>query len=185
MSEPSSFFLKVSITQAQFDRFMQSAPTPPHLDANWQGWWDSREMYGKKALTETDIGCYDIGTNQEIVNLWLGGEEAYAFSSFDGIREVWEFGIVMCTENYTELLPLLAFVLSIAPYKKHSPDDFAVVYPFFWGDSGVMAYIGFEPQAGLIPEISSTEQVPAAHLQHAESCLEQHWMVFQENMECD
>ena len=181
MSELCSFFLKASIEKAKYLEWMQSKPAQPHVTDNWLEWWDSRQMCGEPKLAN-HIRAWNEATNQAVVNGWLDAEETMAFSEFDEASSTWEFGIIMCSENYTEILPLLVFCESIFPYKTFSPHDFAIIYPYFWGDSNVMAYMTFAQEGFVLSLAESVEDVAKDHLEYASSRLGEKWKVFEAKM---
>lgn len=184
MSELSSFFLRATIEKAQYLKFMQAKPSQPLINDNWLEWWDSREMYNKSDLIKNIRGWNDP-SNQEIVDGWLAAEETLTFSKFDEATNTWEFGIIMCSENYSEILPLLVFCESIVSYKLPSPHDFAIVYPYFWGDSNVMAYMLFAQDGAVVTLADSVTDVAKDHLEYAALRLGEEWKTFDEKMNYD
>lgn len=184
MSEPSSFFLRATIKKDQYLKFMQTPPKPPTLNDDWLKWWESRDMSGKSDLKD-NIRTWRDQSNQEIVNGWLAAEGTLAFSAFDEMTNVWEFGIIMCSENYSEIIQLLAFCESIFPYKTFSPHDFAIIYPYFWGDSNVMAYMTFAQDGAALTLAESVADVAKDHLDNAALRLGENWKVFEAKMNDD
>jgi len=176
MSEPASFYVRVSIDKPQLDAFLQAAPSQPAPNGNWDAWWNSRAMYGATALAD-ELRAWPMATNGAIVDEWLGDKQSCSFSRYDEENRVWEFGIIMCTDNYAEILPLLVFCQSLQPYRNASAQgDVGIVYPFFWGDDGVMAYFtygrdGFE----LAPQVGSTGDVPEETMTRLATRLEAMW----------
>jgi hypothetical protein len=184
MSEPCSFFLRVSIEKPQYLAFMQAKPSQPLIDDGWLKWWESRRMCNKSELAG-DIRAFGGASNQDIVGDWLNAEGALAFSEFDEAANMWEFGIIMCAENDAAILPLLVFCESIFPYKRPSPDDFAIIYPYFWGDSYVMAYMAFVQEGMALSLAESVADVDKNHLGYAAMRLGEKWKVFEANMQYD
>lgn len=186
MAEPCSFYMKITIKNDDFQRLMKAEPTQPSLNDNWRLWWDSRRMYGKTELTNNELRAYNNASNQDLIDGWLKAEGAYAYSEYNEKSETWNFGIIEFGENYLEIIPQLAFALSIIEYKTFSPDDFAIVYPYFWGDSGVMAYIRYEQdRAILLPDIHELNQVPETHVGVASDFLGKKWQEFESTRERD
>jgi len=184
MSEPCSFFLRASIEKAQYLKFMQAKPSQPHINDNWLKWWDSRGMYGNMGLAEC-IRAWSDASNQDIVNGWLAAKETLTFSEFDEATNTWEFGIIMCSENYSEILPLLVFCESVFTYKSFSSHDFAIIYPYFWGYSNVMAYMTFTQNGFVLSLADSVSDVAKEHLDYAASKLGEKWKVFEPEMDYD
>lgn len=184
MSEPCSFFLRATIEKAQYQKFMQAKPSQPFVNDNWLKWWDSRQLYGKSDLTK-EISSWNGPCNQAIVDGWLAAEETMTFSVFDEATNVWEFGIIMCSENYSEILPLLVFCESIFSYKLLSSHDFAIIYPYFWGDSHVMAYMTFAQDGAVLTLADSVADVAKDHLDYTAFRLGEKWKEFETKMNYD
>ena len=186
MSELSSLFSKVKITKTQLENFLKSAPEKPTLNDNWQKWWDSREMYSKMDLTPEYLRSYNDKTNQEVLDGWMEYKQAMAFSDYDEAKEEWQWGLLFFSENYVEMLPMLAFIVSMEKFVTESTENRAIVYPYFWGDSNVDAYIYFENgKAVLSPQVKSISDVNAALMENTIVCLDQKWEDLSKNMEMD
>ncbi|MDQ1167739.1 hypothetical protein [Flavobacterium sp. SORGH_AS_0622] len=186
MSELSSLFSKLKITKAQLENFLKSAPEKPTLNDNWQKWWDSREMYSKMDLTPEYLRYYNEKTNQEVLDGWMEYKQAMAFSDYDEAKEEWQWGLLFFSENYVEMLPMLAFIVSMEKFVTESTENRAIVYPYFWGDSNVDAYIYFENgKAVLSPQVKSTSDVNVALMENTIVCLDQKWEDLSKNMEMD
>lgn len=164
--------------KAQYLAFMAAKPSQPLVQDHWLKWWDSRQMSGSSDLVR-NISAWDGASNQDLVDGWLAAEETLAFSRFDEASNTWEFGIILCTENYFDLLPLLVFCESVSAYKLFSPQDFSIVYPYFWGDSHVMAYMTFPENSAVLSLAQSVADVDRDHLDYAESRLDQRWQEYQ------
>jgi hypothetical protein len=106
------------------------------------------------------------------VNAWLDSKDTLTFSEFDTATNTWEFGIIMCSEKYAEILPLLFFCENLSAYKPPSPDDFMIIYPYIWGDSGVMAYATYSQEGFVLSCAKSVTDVAKNHLDYAASRFE-------------
>lgn len=160
MSELSSLFLKVKITKEQLENFLISSPKTPELNDNWMVWWNSRDMHSKTSLGPESLIAYNYADNKGILEGWLQFKEACAFSDYDQTTEEWRIGIIFFSENFSEMLPMFAFITSIENYITESKDNLAIVYPFFWGDSNVSAYLNFEGGKALFnSKIQTTTDV--------------------------
>jgi len=172
MSEPHSFFLRATISPERLQAFLQAAPRNAELTAAWLQWWNSREKYGDQPLTASDLRAYRCETNQSILEMWRKDVRTGTVVSYDEPTQCWQVGIVMASENYLEILPLLVFAQQVQDEKLPSEDDFALIYPFFWGDSNVMAYLDYSaPQAAPQAAVQSTADVPADKLAYADAQL--------------
>jgi len=142
MSEPSSLLVKVKISKQQLTGFLNAKPQQPTLDKSWIDWWDSKEMYSKSALLQKDLRCYNDISNGAIIDGWINKTEKYTygmncgtFSHYDEAGETLHFGIIFFSENYFEMLPMIALVRSIATFKQEDETDFAIIYPYWFGGS--------------------------------------------------
>lgn len=184
MSEPCSFFLRASIQKEKYLTFMQEKPSQPLTNDNWSKWWGSRQMNGHLDLTK-QIRAWNYTRNQDIVDGWLAAENTLTFSDFNEAASMWEFGIIMCSENYSEILPLLVFCESIFAHKIFSPDDFAIIYPYFWGDGDIMAYMTFAQKGMVLSLANSVTEVAKDHLEYVTSRLGEKWKEFESSRNRD
>ncbi|SFD38898.1 hypothetical protein [Flavobacterium phragmitis] len=187
MSELSSLFCKVKITKSQLDKFLNSPPEKPELNDNWLKWWDSRKMYSKMPLTSKLLRFYDDNnSNEEILNGWISYQEAMAFSDYDETTEEWHWGIMFFSENYLEMLPMFAFIISLEKYVSESPENRAIVFPFFWGDNGVHVYIHFEEgKAILSATVQTTYDISPEMLTYTKEYLNKKWDDLTKDMDLD
>lgn len=182
MSEPNSFFAKIKIKKDKFDEFLKSKPEQPILDNNWLEWWNSKEMYGKTELTQDKVYNYEEQTNEDIINGWTNAKQSLTFSDYDLENEVWHFGIIMFTENYSVMIPGLAFIKGVSKYKDDNSDDFAIIYNYFWGDNSVCAYINFKNKESPFDNKAHTKQdVNSENLKYSDSYLNIKWEEFEKN----
>lgn len=173
MSEPSSLFAKIHISKDSFDNFLKAKPTTPKLDNNWIEWWNCKEMYGKTDLQERDVYCYEKPTNESIINSWKEAKHTFTFSDYDLGNEIWHFGIILFSENYSEMIPGLAFIKSVAEFKKEHDNDFAIVYNYIWGDKDIHSYINYESGKGLFDnEIKTKSNLNSEILKYTEVYLD-------------
>ncbi len=184
MSEPNSLFAKIKINKNKFDEFLKSKPEKPILDNNWLEWWNSKEMYGKAELTQTQVRNYDEHTNEEIINGWKNEKQSLTFSDYDLENEIWHFGIIMFTENYFEMIPGLAFIKSISKFRDNNSDDFAIIYDYFFGDDYVCAYINYQNEEGFFDnKIQQKSDINSTVLEYTEDYLRKKWDEFAKDFE--
>jgi hypothetical protein len=163
---------------------MQAKPCQPLVNDNWQKWWDSRQMHSKPDLLK-EIKSWNDSCNQKIVDGWLAAEESMSFSVFDEASNTWEFGIIMCSENFSEILPLLVFCEGVFSYKLPSSHDFAIIYPYLWEDSDVMAYMTFAQDGAVLTLADSVADVAKDHLDYTAFRLGEECKAYQEKMNYD
>ncbi len=182
MSEPSSLFVKIKIRKERLHHFLTSKPTNSQLNENWLEWWDSKQMYGKKELTQTDLRCYDFATNEAIVADFVNDPRSYSFSDYDEQSETWYFGIMLFTENYYEMIPGLALIHNVSKFKEFDSTDFAIIYNFIWEDDMINALMVFdEDQAILDAKINTKADLNPEILILSNAYLENKWEEFEDN----
>ncbi len=186
MSELSSLFCKVKITKSNLENFLNSAPEKPELNENWLNWWESRKMYSKMPLTKELLRSYNDKSNQEVLNDWMDYKQAMSFSDYNETTEEWHWGMMFFSENYIEMLPMFAYIISLEKYVTESTENMAIVFPFFWGDNGVHAYTYFEKgKAILSPSVQTTDNIKSEMLQDIKEYLNKKWDDLSDNMELD
>lgn len=186
MSELSSLYCKVKITKTQLDHFLNSTPEKPQLNQNWIDWWESRKMYSKMELTQDVLRSYNDNSNKKILDDWMKYPQAMAFSDYEESSEEWDFGMLFFSENFVEMIPMFAFIVSLENYIVESTENGAIVFPFFWGDDDVSAYIYFENgKAILSPKVQILEDVNSDFLEKANNFLNQKWEEMSKNMDLD
>ncbi len=178
MSELNSLFAKIKIKKEKFDEFLKSKPEQATLDNDWLEWWDSREMYGKTDLTRDELFKYDDPTNEDIINGWINEIRSFSFSDYDAENETWHFGIIFFSQNYSDMIPGLAFVKSVSKFKEIDSDDFAIIYNFFWGDD-VCAFINFKDNKSYFDsKIQRTSDISSEIIKYADTYLHKKWEEF-------
>jgi hypothetical protein len=104
-------------------------------------------MYDDEALAAEDVISYEAKSNKEIVDFWINQTETISFSDYDEKNEIWHFGMLLFSENYMEMVPMLAFLRSVETFKENDDSDFILIYNYLWGDDkGVSAYLKFTNQ---------------------------------------
>lgn len=186
MSEHYSFFAKMTIKPEKFAEFLTAKPEQPILDSRWREWWDSLEMYGKIALTQSNLQAYYAESNQAVIATFQDDRSFSGFSDYDEATASWHFGIMLFSENYLEMIPGLAFIKSAAKYKENVSGDFAMIYDYLWGDGVVSAYIDFVGQEGVLSStIQKTDAVVPHILQYSNDYLSTKLEEFQQSGEFD
>ncbi|PIF30127.1 hypothetical protein CLU81_0530 [Flavobacterium sp. 9] len=181
MAELSTLFAKIHITKDNFDNFLESKPRTPKLDNNWLTWWNSRTMSGKFDLQKEDLHHYECTNNKSIIQGWKNYLQSLTFSDYDPDNEIWHFGIILFSENYREMIPMLAFIKSVAEFKTESIEDFATVYSYLWGGD-VSAYINYENLVGIFDsKIQTTADIEPDNLKYADEYLAKKMEEFQSN----
>ena len=186
MSQPCSLYVQVTMQPPQFAAFLAASSAQPTVNANWEAWWDSRKLDEKWGINDFLYGYEKNIANQEAIDAWLAREFAIAASIYDPETGVWRFSVNEFSENYGEILPTLAFLEGVLPFREENPADFAVVYDFFYGGDSVMAFMDFvQGQMRLDPNICTKSQLDPAKLAQAEAHLQRQWDIFEQNREDD
>lgn len=143
-------------------------------------------MYSKPDLTIEDLEAYRKSNNQEILDIWMNYQEAMAFSDYNETTEEWQWGMIFFSENYVEMLPMFTFIISLKKYVSESPENMAVVFPFFWGDTDVHAYIHFEKSNAILsPTVQTTNDIDPEVLNLTKDYLNKKWDNLANNMDFD
>lgn len=173
MSEPSSLFAKIHISKEKFAEFLQAKPAKPSIDDNLLVWWESRKMHSKSALTAECFFDNSLPNNEAFIESWKEEEYTITFSDYDPVKELWIYAINLFSQNFLEILPTLIFIKSVESYKQANDDDFAMVFDYFWGDEGVMAYMAFpNNHFSLDAKVDNTAQIPKEQLEYAINYLD-------------
>ena len=156
MSEPRSLYLKIKTKKENLERFFQDKLVAPEIDNDWTSWWDSRKMHSKSPLTKVPIYAW-AKTNRGLVDSYLSDPQT-------GTREQgrdqgeWELGIALFSQNYTEILPMLAWIKSIGGYMEAGDEGVAIIYDYFWRSGRVMSHIEFTGHEASIRLTNKTHE---------------------------
>jgi len=175
MSEPYSLYVNISIKKDRLEQFFQAQPSKTAIDPDWIAWWNSRKKYGSDPLT--DIRVYTDESNRAIANTFLGVRDMMTFEDLSQ-PDVWEYSSLFFRENYSELLPALSWLCSIAPYMDPSAEGVALVYNYFWDgadDKSVMAHLVFKDQKATIQLTSQTAEMDPALVEKANATMRGVW----------
>ncbi|ROL81348.1 hypothetical protein BLX41_05760 [Pseudomonas protegens] len=141
-SEPSSVYLRCSMTPEQYAKAMAAPPRPALSYNDWQKWFDSKDMYGSARVDAQSLEDSGAKSLQEVAQMWAG---AGGTSHYDPQTGRWQFALLQFTENYGEMIQLLAPLRSVAPYCQPGSDSFLLIYSYIWGD-GDNAYLTLNKQ---------------------------------------
>ena len=141
-SEPSSVYLRCSMTPEQYAQAMAAPPRPAIAYNDWQKWFDSKDMYGSARVDAESLEDSGAKSLQEVAQMWAG---AGGTSHYDPQTGRWQFALLQFTENYGEMIQLLAPLRSVAPYCQPGSDSFLLIYSYIWGD-GDNAYLTLNKQ---------------------------------------
>ncbi|MGE8412054.1 MAG: hypothetical protein ACN6QY_06775 [Pseudomonas sp.] len=141
-SEPSSVYLRCTMTPEQYVNAMAAAPRPAISYSDWQKWFDSQDMYGSARVDAEWLKDSGARSLQEVVQIWAGPGSA---SHYDPRTGRWQFALLEFTDNYGEMIQLLAPLRSVAPYCQPGSDSFLLIYSYIW-KGGDNAYLTLNKQ---------------------------------------
>ena len=169
MSEPRSLYLKIKTNKDNLHRFFQDKPLTPEIDENWTAWWDSRKMHSKSPLTKVPVYAW-IKTNRGLVDSYLSDPQTGTQErGRDG--EEWELAIALFSQNYTEILPMLAWLNSLAGYMEAGDEGVAIIYDYFWGSGSVMMHMEFTGQQAAFLLTNKTSEIDQQIMAEANNML--------------
>jgi hypothetical protein len=175
MSELKSLYVRIKIKKENLERFFQDKPVAATIDPGWTDWWNSRNMYSPSPLTE--LPYYStMETNRAVVDAFLNDRQSWTVEQNEGQGE-WVFSIIFFSENYTEILPMLAWLKSIANYQDAGDEGIAMVYDFFWGGKLIMAHIVLDNQQASLKTTKHISEVEPAIMTEVTTGLQKAWKV--------
>lgn len=136
-SEPSSVYLRCTMTPQQYAKAMAAPPGSARAYNDWQTWFDGQGMYGPGKVQPEWLLDSDAQSLGDLLQAWDG---AGGLSHYDPATGRWQFALLEFTENYGEMIQLLAPLRSVAPYCKADSDSFLFIYSYIW-DDGDNAYL--------------------------------------------
>ncbi|AEV96906.1 hypothetical protein A4D02_18940 [Niastella koreensis] len=175
MSEPYSLYVNITIKKESLEQFFKDKPAKTAIDPDWIAWWNSRKMYGSNPLT--DIRVYTNDTNRSIADAFLGVRDMMTFEDLTQ-PGVWEYSSLFFSENYSDILPALSWLSSMAAYMDPEEEGVAIIYNYFWdaeADKNVMAHLVFKDQQATIQLTSSSTEMDPALVAKANAALRGVW----------
>ncbi|MGF6205905.1 hypothetical protein ABH906_001911 [Pseudomonas frederiksbergensis] len=138
-SEPSSVYLRCTMDPAQYAKAMAAPPGSAHAYSDWQQWFDGVDMSGSGKVDAESLRDSGAQSLEELVQAWGG------LSRYDQATGSWQYVLPQFSENYGEMIQLLAPLRSVAPYCDANSDSFLLVYSYIWGN-GDNAYLPLDKQ---------------------------------------
>ena len=170
MSEQNSLVIRVHISPEKLAQMHQSAPQAIVLDENMKTWWASREMYGKSDLT--NVPTYTVRDNRELLTELVRDRYLLAREYYDEERQIWTFFALQFSENYSEILPMISWIIGLAAYLNQGDTGFAIIYDYQWGSEDVMAYIKLEDQKAKLTNAKHISAIPQEDYLQAKAILD-------------
>lgn len=136
-SEPASVYLRCTMSPEQYAAAM-AAPLGQARDFDdWQNWFDGADLYGSGKVDADSLRDADTANLEQLTGAWVGRHD---LSSYDKKTGRWQFALLQFTENYGEMIQLLAPLRAVAPYCAPDSDSFLLIWGPVWGN-GVNAYL--------------------------------------------
>lgn len=167
MSEPSTLYARFTVTPEEHAAFLSAAPVSPTAFADWQDWFDTRRMYGDGRVKPEDLVGDGSPTVGAALQGWADGEWNAMRSDYDEATGRLRIVILQLTENYGEMIAVLAPLRGAARHNDPGADDFVLVYPYLWEPAPHFnAYLTFGGGASRF-----VETPPAAHKAEADAYI--------------
>ena len=179
MSEPASLYARLTFDEGAYAAFLSSTPTPPTAYDDWQAWLD-RQLPGTGPLPSDVVGAAPLAPSIGALfeawqgNPWLGAPPITVDAT--GRCEV---ALLHATENYYDLIQLVAPLRGAATWTRPDADDFILVTDFLWDEqappmAGLRLGHGGSSFVAAIPDVWRREATAAwdaalAHMQAAHS----------------
>lgn len=166
MSEPSSLYLRVTLTQENLDALMASRVALPKEYDDWMPWLAKKEFHG--SITVDKIETFNASSTQTFgayINALTQDMWAGARAQYDAAIQRWTLGVLQLSENYLKYIEALAILRAVARYKNVPGDDFILIYPYLWCDP-LNAYVELAQDASKI-----VGEIPADALAEASAGL--------------
>ncbi|WP_104385419.1 hypothetical protein [Sphingobacterium sp. HMA12] len=165
--ELDSLYIKIQIEKARLNEFFAAQPISPNYDDNWSQWWESRQMYSKTALEI--IPGYSQARNREVFDNLLKDRFYGAKEHYDEEKQHWTFAALNFSENYHEILPMLALLKQLEGY---ALDGFALIFDWMWGGDTVMAYVDFKEGYALLETVTEPYEIELRRFEEATQNLQ-------------
>ncbi|WP_312555155.1 hypothetical protein [Empedobacter brevis] len=170
MSEYHSLYIRVKISEEKLQQFFNARPVAQSTDENWLTWWNSHEMYSKQPLEQ--IPQYHTQNNRAVFDQLVNDRNFGSVEHYDTASQSWTFISAFFSENYIEILPMLALLKHLATYQHPEETGVALIYYFLWGDDEVMAYLEFANGQAMLKPYTKTQEIDAAILGEANKAIE-------------
>ncbi len=186
MSEPSSLYMRVTLSQARLDAFLHSPLNSgdylPHASTDWRSWLDSKRFYGQ-------ISDREIAEMNPIRNLGLPPHSTVAdfitnlvediyFSpgqvQSDPVCHRWSLTVLGLSENYLDFLVTLSVLRAVAQFKDLPGEDFILIYPYLWepeAGRGANAFLGIDQGHSWF--VNDVTEIPVSAIAEADQQIRQ------------
>ncbi len=165
--ELDSLYISIRIEKARLKEFFAAQPISPNNAANWSQWWASRQMYSKTALEI--IPSYSQVRIREVFDNLLKDRFYGAKEHYDEEKQRWTFAALNFSENYHEILPMLALLKQLEGY---ALDGFVLIFDWMWGGDTVMVYVDFKEERALFETVTESSEIELKRFEEADQYLQ-------------
>jgi hypothetical protein len=177
MSEPSSLYIRVKLTQESLEVFKASPLAAPSRYSDWRPWLDSKKFHGEISDAEiqslnpaNEIARFPVHTFGDYLSLLAQDVSAAPVQAqYDPLSNTWTLCVMGLSENYKDFLLVLALLRGIALYKDLPGEDFILIYPYFWEENAgayANAYVTLSAGGSRL-----VDEIPASAIQEANQAL--------------
>lgn len=166
--EASSLYIRCNLNPAAYQAAMSAPVANPRQFDDWQCWYDSKDAYGPGELPAEDLDRTASCSLGDLIEGWVEFSAGNS-SHYDEQAGVWTFAVLEFTDNYGEMLQLLAPLRQLAHYAEVDSDSFLVILPYIWGGD-INACLSLGQGRSVFIEGPSEAQRA-----EADAALEQQW----------
>ncbi|MEI2271734.1 hypothetical protein OHD16_06230 [Sphingobacterium sp. ML3W] len=166
--ELHTLYINIQIKKEKLNEFFIAKPMTSGIDDNWKQWWDSCEMYNRTGLK--NIPTYTKENNRNVLDDLLSDSFFCSKEQYDDKRQYWGFTSLNFSENYYEILPMLAFLKQLGLYAE---SGYALIYDWMWGDETVMAFVEFREKQSWLAPVTTHAQIAPKILEEANNHLQE------------
>lgn len=169
MSEPASLYARFTLSHEQYEAFMNSTPARPASFDDWQAWFDTRPMAGDGKVTPEMLIELNAPSVADVIKVWR--KDTWTGTppiEYDELRGTLRIAMLQASENYIEMLGLLAPLRGAAAFNDHAADDFVLIFDFIWGGGEIDAYVLLADGASRFGD-----ECTSGHLREAQDYLQE------------
>lgn len=129
MSEPSSFFLHVHITDEKLEQFLLSPAKDIADYGDWITWFSEEERtYDDPVKILAALTGFNLGTSRENI--------LAEHINFDKERQILMMDHIFLSESYEVIIPLTTCLRGLESYvTPATQNNFMIIYPYWWGET--------------------------------------------------
>lgn len=170
MSEPSSFYLRVTLTPEALKAFRASPVSLPSAYDDWSEWLENSQFHGTigpERIAKLETYMQSLGTVGTYVDQWLDSRYSQPVRDhYNPETQTWTLCILQCSENYVEFIEVLSIMRAACQFKDvQSGDDFILIFSYLW-DGGINVYVPLDMNSSQLHT-----QVPEQPLEEAKAAL--------------